>query len=73
MQRVWTIAISVWAMLAIVAVLAWSHRPALASSPQPTAQSFVIRTVNGKPQLVLVHNGALGATHGTTSTSAVPR
>ena len=28
MQRIWTVVLSVWAMLAIVAVLAWSHRPA---------------------------------------------
>ena len=31
MQRIWTVVLSVWAMLAIVAVLAWSHRPAPAS------------------------------------------
>jgi hypothetical protein len=68
MQRVWTVAISVWAMLAIAAVLAWSHRPAFVASPQPAAQTYVMKTVNGKRQLVLVQ-----ATHGTTSTSAVAR
>jgi hypothetical protein len=73
MQRLWTVAISVWALLAIVVALAWSHRPALVVSPQPAALSYVIRTVNGKQQLVLVQASALGPTHGTTSASAVAR
>ena len=37
MQRIWTVVLSVWAMLAIVAVLAWSHRPAPAPPPQAAA------------------------------------
>ena len=32
MQRVWVVVLSVWAMLAIVAVLAWSSRPSAAAS-----------------------------------------
>ena len=36
MQRVWATVLSVWAMLAIVAVLAWTHRPA-ASPPAQAA------------------------------------
>jgi len=73
MQRVWTVVLSVWAMLAIVAVLAWAHRPVVSSSPQTAAQTLVVKTVNGKKQLVLVQPGALGATHATTSTSGVVR
>ena len=73
MQRVWTVVLSVWAMLAIVAVLAWSHRPATVVSPQPAAQTYVTKIVNGKKQLILVQPGSLGATHGTTSTSGVVR
>ena len=32
MQRIWVVVLSVWAMLAIVAVLAWSSRPSAASA-----------------------------------------
>jgi cyanate permease len=72
MQRIWTVVLSVWAMLAIVAVLAWTHHPAVMSSPQPAAQTYVTQIVHGKKQLVLVQP-ALGATHATTSTSGVVR
>jgi cyanate permease len=72
MQRIWTVVLSVWAMLAIVAVLAWSHRPTPAP-PQAAAQTLVVKTVNGKRQLVVVQPAALGAAHGTTQTSGVPR
>ena len=33
MQRIWVVVLWVWAMLAIVAVLAWSSRP-VASPPR---------------------------------------
>ena len=65
MQRIWVVVLSVWAMLAIVAVLAWSSRP-LASAPQPAAQQVVVQGANGKQHLVVLHS----ATHATTSTSA---
>ena len=69
MQRVWTVVLSVWAMLAIVTVLAWTHRPApLASQAAP--QTVVVKTVNGKKQVLLVQPAA---SHATTSTSAVIR
>jgi hypothetical protein len=71
MQRVWTVVLSVWAMLAIVTVLAWSQRPALASSPQVAPQTFVMKTVHGKQQLVLLKGAATGPTHATTATSGV--
>ena len=73
MQRIWTVVLSVWAMLAIVAVLAWSHRPAPAPPPQAAAQTLVVQTVNGKKQLVVVQPAALGAAHATTHTSGVAR
>jgi cyanate permease len=72
MQRVWTVVLSVWAMLAIVAVLAWSHRPAQ-SPPQAAPQTLVVKGANGKQQLVVVQPGALGAPHAATHTSGVPR
>ena len=39
MQRVWVVVLSVWAMLAIVAVLAWSSRPA---APLPSGAARTV-------------------------------
>ena len=58
MQRVWAVVLSVWAMLAIVAVLAWSHRPARARDAAGRAQTLVVKGANGKQQLVVVQPGA---------------
>ena len=71
MQRIWTVVLSVWAMLAIVTVLAWSHRPVAAASPQVAPQSLVVKTVHGKQPLVLVQGTAAGPAHATTATSGV--
>lgn len=73
MQRVWTVVLSVWAMLAIVAVLAWSHRPTPAPLPQAAAQTLVVKGPNGTKQLVVLQPSAVGAPHATTQTSGVPR
>ena len=73
MQHVWTVVLSVWAMLAIVTVLAWSHRPVPMSSPQIAPQSLVVKTIHGKKQFVLVQGVAAGTTHATTATSGVVR
>jgi hypothetical protein len=66
MQRVWVVVLSVWAMLAIVAVLAWSSRP---TSPLPAAasQTVVVKGPGGKQKLVVMKAPA----HATTATSAV--
>jgi len=72
MQRIWAVVLSVWAMLAIVAFLAWSRPPA-APVPQAAAQTLVVKTVNGKQQLVVAQPAVLGAAHATTATSAVPK
>lgn len=66
MQRVWVVVLSVWAMLAIVAVLAWSSRPA-PTLPAPTSQTVVVKGHGGKQRLVVVK----ASTHATTATSAV--
>jgi cyanate permease len=73
MQRIWTVVLSVWAMLAIVAVLAWSSRPTPAPPPQAAAKTIVVQTANGKKQFVVLQPGAVGAPHATTQTSGVPR
>jgi cyanate permease len=68
MQRIWVVVLSVWAMLAVVAVLAWSSRPALppqAASPQ----TVVVQGHGGKQRLVVLKAPA----HATTSTSAAVR
>ena len=53
MQRIWVVVLSVWAMLAIVAVLAWSSRPA-APLPAASAQTVVVKGHGGKQRLVVV-------------------
>ena len=68
MQRVWVVVLSVWAMLAIVTVLAWSARPA-ATLPAPAAQTVVVKGPGGKQKLVVLK----APTHATTATSAVAR
>jgi cyanate permease len=73
MARVWTVVLSVWAMLAIVAVLAWSYRPAAAPPPAAAAQTLVVKGANGKQRVFLVQPAAAGAPHATTATSAAPR
>ena len=66
MQRIWVVVLSVWAMLAIVAVLAWSSRPT-APVPTASAQTMVVKGHGGKQQLVVVKAPA----HATTATSGV--
>jgi hypothetical protein len=52
-------------MLAIVAVLAWSSRPA-APLPAASAQTMVVKGPGGKQHVVLVN----APSHATTATSA---
>jgi hypothetical protein len=65
MQRVWVVVLSVWAMLAIVTVLAWSARPA-APAPAASAQTVLVKGAGGKQHLVVLKTSS----HATTSTSA---
>ena len=67
MQRVWVVVLSVWAMLAIVAVLAWSSRPSAAMVPSPAQAVKVVQGPGGKQHLVVLKAPA----HATTATSAV--
>ncbi len=64
MQRVWVTVLSVWAMLAIVTVLAWSYRPAPPLTPA-AAQTVIVKGANGKQRLVTLSS----PTHATTATS----
>jgi hypothetical protein len=67
MRRVWATVASVWALLAIVAVLAWSHPPL----QSPTNGGATVVVIKGKKGHAVVLPGAV-ATHTTTHTSAPP-
>ncbi len=69
MRRVWASLVAVWATLAIVAVLAWSHMPAPVQ-PQAAAQTLVIKGKNGKNRVVVVKSHATPVT--TTHSSPPP-
>ncbi len=68
MRRVWAALLAVWATLAIVGVLAWSHRPA-APLAQASPVTFVVQGRNGSRQVFVLPAGAAGAPHATTQTS----
>jgi hypothetical protein len=70
MRRVWATVVSVWAVLAIVAMLAWTRAQAPAPLSQATPTVLVVKGKNGKQQLVVVKSAA-GA-HATTQTSPAP-
>jgi cyanate permease len=66
MRRVWASVLSVWALLALVAVLAWTRPPGPVS--QQGARVVVVHTANG-PRRILV-----APAHTTTHTSgSAPR
>ena len=70
MRRVWAAVLSVWATIAIVGVLAWTNAPLRSASPA-APQTFVIKTKNGKQQVVLL-SSATSAAHATTHASPPP-
>jgi hypothetical protein len=65
MRRVWASVLSVWALLALVAVLAWTRPPTPVS--QQGARVVVLQTAHG-PRRVLV-----APAHATTHTSGAAR
>ena len=67
MQRIWVVVLSVWAMLAIVAVLAWSSRPSVSQPPAAAPAVKVVTGPGGQQHLVVLKAPA----HATTATSAV--
>ncbi len=71
MRGVWATLLSVWALFAVVAVLAWTRQqPAGAPASGPAA--VVVKGKNGKSQLVVLPGSSTAATHATTRTSPVP-
>ena len=66
MRAVWAAVSAVWAMLALVAVLAWSRGQA----PSPPASATpTVRVVTGKNGQQLVLAQAVNTTHATTQSS----
>lgn len=72
MRRVWATAASVWAMLAIVAVLAWTRIPAPRPLGQPAATTLLIKGKHGTQRVLVVGSVSGTAPHATTQTSPVP-
>jgi cyanate permease len=70
MRGVWATLLSVWALFAVIAVLAWTRQQPPAPPPQGPAAAVVVGK-NGKRQLVVLPNTSSGA-HATTRTSPVP-
>lgn len=70
MRRVWATVVSVWAVVAIVAVLAWTRAQAPAPVAGATPTVMVVKGKNGKQQLVVVQPA--GGAHATTQTSPAP-
>ena len=68
MRRVWAAVGSVWALLAIVAVLAWAKPPV--QTPTGGGTVVVIKGKHGKTHAVLLPGGL--ATHTTTHSSPPP-
>ena len=66
MRRVWASVLAVWALLALVAVLAWTRAPTPVS--QQAARVVVVHTANG-PRRILVAPAAHTTTHTSGSAS----
>jgi hypothetical protein len=62
MRRIWAAVISVWAMLALAAVLAWSRPPTPVT--QTASRTAVVQTAHG-PRVVVLSPSV----HATTQTS----
>ena len=71
-RRVWAAVVAVWATLAIVAALAWTH-PSAVPARQATPVTVLVRGKNGKPRAVQVLVSAPGtAAHAATHSSPPP-
>jgi cyanate permease len=73
MRTVWATVLSVWALFAVVAFLAWTRQqPTPARSPQSVPGAVIVRGKNGASRLVVVSGATSTAPHATTRTSPVP-
>ena len=69
MRRVWATVVSVWATLAIVAGLAWTHQQPSRPLAQGAPTTLVVKGKNGTQRLVVVGSTAAAAPHATTQAS----
>jgi cyanate permease len=73
MRNVWATVLSVWALFAVIAFLAWTRQqPTPANSPQSVPGAVIVKGKNGTSRLVVVPTSATGTAHATTRTSPVP-
>ena len=61
MRNLWAAVLTVWALLSLVAVLAWTRPPTTAA---PTGQAVIVTTQHGKRVVTLAPSA-----HATTRTS----
>lgn len=73
MRNVWATVVSVWLMLAVVGVLAWTRQPVGGVAGGRVATTLVVRGKNGATQrLVLVGAATTATPHATTQSSPPP-
>jgi cyanate permease len=73
MRRVWASVVSVWALLAIVAALAWTRQPPTQVASPPVATTLFVKGKHGALQrIVVVGTATANATHATTQASPPP-
>jgi len=71
MRRAWAALVAVWATLAIVAVLAWSHHPPSPVAAPAARTLVVVKGRHGHRHVVVVRSTAIPVT--MTHTSQVAR
>ncbi len=73
MRTIWATVLSVWALSAVVAFLAWTRQqPAPSGTSQSIPGAVIVKGKNGTSRLVVVPGTGSTATHATTRTSPVP-
>jgi len=73
MRRIWATVVSVWMVLAIVAVLAWTRQPPARVAAPPVATTLLVKGKNGTTQRFVVLGSATSSgAHATTQTSPPP-
>ncbi len=73
MRAVWASVLSVWALFAVVAFLAWTRQqPVPAGSSQSIPGAVIVKGTNGTSRIVVVSGASTTAPHATTRTSPVP-
>lgn len=73
MRTIWATVLAVWALLAVVAFLAWTRQqPTPARTPQSVPGAVIVKGKNGTSRLVVVSGTGSTATHATTRPSPPP-